>query len=202
MIYHHLARLIQPGSTIIEIGAHIGTDTAKLYHLLKPARYYAIEPDPRNIKRLEALDLPICIIQTAIGNCNYRVPFWYSHGRTPKGREHTDSNSLLEPVNQPEWVTFEMRTVVMSMLDTLMVDLEQIDLIWMDVQGAELLVIEGATQTLKKTHYLYTECQEGRYKGQPGLKGIMKVLSGWEMVLRNGDNVLLRNTKGEQNERL
>jgi hypothetical protein len=90
----------------------------------------------------------------------------------------------------------------MSMLDTLMFDLEQVDLIWMDVQGAELLVIEGARQTLKKTHYLYTECQEGRYRGQPGLNRIVKELPGWEMVLRNGDNVLLRNTKGEQNERL
>lgn len=195
MIYQHLAQLIKPGGTIIEIGAHIGTDTAKLHHLLKPSCYYAIEPDPRNIKRLEALALPIRIIQTAVGERNGRAPFWYSSGQTSKGREHTDSNSLLEPVNQPEWVTFKAGTVVMSMLDTLTIDLGWIDLIWMDVQGAELLVIEGARQTLKKTHYLYTECQEGRYIGQPGLKGILAALSGWEVVLRNGDNVLLKCTR-------
>jgi FkbM family methyltransferase len=198
MIYQRLAQLIKPGGAIIEIGAHIGTDTVRLYRLLEPARYYAIEPDPRNIKRLEALGLPVRIIQTAVSNRDGRAPFWYSGGQTRKGREHTDSNSLLEPVKQPDWVTFERGTVVTSTLDTLFPGPAPFDLIWMDVQGAELLVIEGARETLKKTDYLYTECQEGRYMGQPGLKGILAALPGWEAVLKNGDNVLLRNKKGEQ----
>jgi hypothetical protein len=35
--------------------------------------------------------------------------------------------------------------------------LVQIDFIWMDVQGAERDVIEGAVDTLRQTRFLYTE---------------------------------------------
>lgn len=195
-IYETLSILIPVDCTIIEIGAHIGTDTEKLYYHLAPSEYYAIEPDERNISALVSLRLPIKIIKSAIGNINGEVDFWYSSGQTPHNRLHTDSNSLLKPItnsNRPKWVTFEQGKVLCNRLDDLLPYVRGIDLIWMDIQGAELLAIEGGQKVFSRAKYLYTECQEGRYYNQPGLDGILQALPGWELVFKVGDNVLLRN---------
>lgn len=197
VIYNKLKEIIKPGCSIIEIGAHIGTDTKKLSKILQPDKFYAIEPDIRNVKALVRLRIPnITIINAAIGNQTSTQPFYQSYGNTPGGRVHTDSNSLMKPIEttkRPGWVKFRETTTKVYRLDTIV--LGEIDLIWMDVQGAELLVIEGATETLKRTKYLYTECQEGRYEGQPGKDGILDALPNWELIFEDGDNILLRNNE-------
>jgi hypothetical protein len=40
------------------------------------------------------------------------------------------------------------------------IGLEKIDLLWIDVQGAELLVFKGAEEMLQKTEYIYVEVSE------------------------------------------
>ena len=196
-IHQKLKQLIEPNCTIIEIGSHIGTDTVKLCNNLKPQKLYAIEPDTRNIKEIINLRLSpnVNIINAAVGNKTGAQTFYESYGNTPRGRLHTDSNSLMKPIKtdkRPDWVKFKQSTVNVYRLDDLVKYVSEIDLIWMDVQGAELLVIEGATETLKRTKYLYTECQEGRYEGQPGLGRILAALPGWGLVERYNDNVLLK----------
>ncbi|MGM4884385.1 MULTISPECIES: FkbM family methyltransferase [unclassified Rhizobium] len=45
--------------------------------------------------------------------------------------------------------------------------LENIDVIWMDVQGAEADVIAGGNQILSRTRYIYTEYSDQElYEGQ------------------------------------
>lgn len=204
MIYKKLRELFSniDNPTIIEIGAHIGTDTKKLVKLLKsPYTYLAIEPDIRDHKQLTQVcqGSKVQMLPAAAGVKNDVIPFYYSTGRRNKGaREHTDSSSTKEPIitaKRPAWIEFDRGYVICMKLDWIstLYQLDHIDLIWMDVQGAELEVFEGGQNTLSKTDYIYTECQEGRYKGQPGLRGILGALPGWEVVLRNGENVLLRN---------
>ena len=196
LIYETLASLIPVDCTIIEIGAHIGTDTRELYYRLAPKLYYAIEPDNRNIIELIKLRLPIQIIKGAVSSTNGVQSFWLSSGHTPHGRLHTDSNSLLEPMdnpNRPGWIKFRQDKVQCFKLDDIHVFPDTIDLIWMDIQGAELLAIQGGFKTLAKTKYLYTECQENRYYNQPGLHKILQALPGWELIERFGDNALLKN---------
>ena len=202
MIYRKLKQILPQlnNPVIVEIGAHLGTDTLKLSSMLTmPYTYFAIEPDKRNYQQLG----PICervgaqLIPAAIGAKDAVVPFWFSSGDNGK-REHTDSSSLKKPVDcpqRPAHIEFKQKSVVCMKLDWLfgVYGLKHIDLIWMDVQGAELDVFEGGKIALKNTSYIYTECQEGRYEGQPGLDGIMKVLKNWRIVLKNGDNVLLEN---------
>jgi FkbM family methyltransferase len=204
MIYKKLREILPKidHPVVVEIGAHIGTDTAKLARLLKkPFVYLAIEADIRNHQQLER----VCnengvsgVLPTAIGRANEIVPFYYSTGSKKGQREHTDSSSLKEPIQtskRPPWVKFSQGYVISMTLDHIfsLYNLKHIDLIWMDVQGAELDVFEGGRMALKNTSYIYTECQAGRYEGQPGLKGILGALSGWERVLMDGENVLLRN---------
>lgn len=208
MIYRELKKLIKLNGIIVEIGAHIGTDTIKLYRQLKPARHFAIEPVDDNVQKLIKLivknRLNIDVVPSAIGNVDGYVPFYFSDGHAPGNkRRHTDSSSLMKPGNnlkQRPWMRFEKGMIFCQRLDTFYrqnLGDAIIDLIWMDVQGAELLVIAGGQKALAKTRYLYTECQEERYQGQPGLEKIRRVLPGWKIVLMNGDNVLLEN-KGQR----
>lgn len=202
MIYRKLKTILPQlnNAVIVEIGAHIGTDTLRLCQLLTmPYTYLAIEPDVRNFNRLG----PICekvnakLLPLAIGAKNDIVSFWFSNGGNEE-RLFTDCNSLKKPIDCPQRpanIEFRQGSIVCSDLDWIfsIYNLKHIDLIWMDVQGAELEVFAGAKLTLHNTDYIYTECQDGRYEGQQGLKGILEVLPNWEVVLKNGENVLLKN---------
>jgi len=195
VIHRKLKELIKPGGVIVEIGAHIGTDTTKLHNNLKPVVLYAFEPDPRNYSKLEDLNLEnVEICDVFIGNKDETVLVWWSYGETPNGREHTDSNSLMKPKDNAPWVKFRKGVSCCYTLDSIyFLKKIKIELIWMDVQGAEILIIEGGRSVLSRTKYLYTECQEGRYEGQFGLDKILAALPNWKLVERFGDNALLRN---------
>jgi hypothetical protein len=112
---------------------------------------------------------------------------WYQSGGSPDGkRQDWDySSSLLKPTAHLEhypWCTFErkMRVQVVA-LDRLMFG--AVDFIWMDVQGAEHLVLSGAAQTLERTRYLYTEYYDTpMYEGQLNLEGLRGMLPDFEVV--------------------
>jgi FkbM family methyltransferase len=206
MIYKKLREILPKidHPVVVEIGAHLGTDTVKLVKMLnKPFIYLVIEADIRNQKKLKGVcdENEITFLPAAVGNSNDVVPFYYSTGSRGGKREHTDSSSLKKPIKttkRPPWVTFNQGYVISMKLDWIFTiyNLQHIDLIWMDVQGGELEVFDGGKKALENTGYIYTECQAGRYEGQPGLKGILGALPGWEVMLKNGDNVLLRNENG------
>jgi hypothetical protein len=69
------------------------------------------------------------------------------------------SNSLLKPKKHLEYypsIAFEETEVVLvNRLDDFKIT--DCNLLVMDVQGAELLVLKGATETLKYIDYIYTE---------------------------------------------
>ena len=74
-------------------------------------------------------------------------------------------------------------------------EIEKIDFIWADVQGAEEDLIKGGLKSLNNiTKYFYTEfSNEELYKGQPNLSKILKLLPNFKIVKRYGNNVLLKN---------
>jgi hypothetical protein len=78
-------------------------------------------------------------------------------------REWTGSSSIKESLPRSRrwpWLTFDKRARVKTVrLDTWVQknNIESVDFIWMDVQGAEKDLIRGAAHTLKVTRYVYTE---------------------------------------------
>ncbi len=69
-----------------------------------------------------------------------------------------------------------------------------IDLVWADVQGAEIDMIEGAEESFSKTRYIYTEYDdEELYEGQSNLEGILAALPNFEPVKVFKNDVLLKN---------
>jgi FkbM family methyltransferase len=209
MIYEFIKENFNSESIIFEIGAHFGSDTEKIYHLTSGATIVAFEPDPRNFEMLKKRDIgEIATLENlAISDCVGEAEFYLSNGSSLTGYELFDKNewsassSLKEPLKHLErhpWVKFDKKVIV----ETISLDrycrwkrIKGIDFIWMDVQGAEDLVLKGAQTTLLTTKYLYTEfCNEELYKGEPNLEQIKSLLPGqWSLLFFEGENVLFKN---------
>ena len=110
------------------------------------------------------------------------------------------SGSIKQPyhhLKKHPLVTFEHSIEVSSItLDAFCEEhgIETVDFIWMDVQGAELDVFRGARNTLAQTRYLYTEYSDRElYKGQVGLRGMLKYLPDFTVMVRYPGDALLCN---------
>lgn len=215
-VFRHLAPMLTGAGrrSIVEIGSHDGRHSDLLRLLCRERPYFiSFEPDQRNQQRQAE-----CGLRTepfAISDRNGLAPWHASGGETPgcPGRVHTDSGSIKRPTRHLEvhpWCTFDAEgSVLTRALDTALYSfprkdpegqfcLEPIDLIWCDVQGAQLDVIAGAPQTLARTTYLYIELHpEPLYDGEPDLEELHRELErvsgcGWVLVEKYSADVLFR----------
>ncbi|MBX3358099.1 MAG: FkbM family methyltransferase [Phycisphaeraceae bacterium] len=197
--------------TIIEVGAHIGDDSARLRRMYPQARLICFEPDPRNAYEFRRLgrDAGLTLVEAAVSDTDGtavmhlsggRHPEWAGHANAP--RAWTQSSSLKMPSGHLKafpWVKFKDTAKVRGVrLDSYAAEagLGDIELIWADTQGAEDLMIAGGPKTLARTRLLFTEfSDQAMYEGQIPLAEILKRLPGaWEVVERFKFDVLLRNT--------
>lgn len=78
-------------------------------------------------------------------------------------------------------------------------DNEFYDLAWIDVQGGEKGVIDGATETLKKTGYVLMEHSQHMYEGALSRDATIEIMNknGFEHYVDiDGDNLLFAKTPG------
>ena len=195
----------------VEIGMHFGTDTQDFRRMHPLARIVSFEPDPRNIEMIKKLgNDTICELhELALSNTNQPMDFYLSSGSS-SGRvseailqenDWSCSSSLKKPTGHltlHNWITFPNKVLVQcSKLD----DFEplkntKIDFMWVDVQGAEDLVFSCAQETLKNTHYVYTEyCNKQLYEGQLNLQGVLGLFPGFKVLFDYGGDILLENMK-------
>ena len=197
---------------IIEVGAHIGSDTERLSRYA--GKMICFEPDPRNVpllrQKIASLSKDIVVVDAAVGAECAPGELILSSGTPPyqdndiaRTTQHTASSSLKRPkehlVKFP-WVKFDSSAKVnIVSMDKFMssdgLEEKPIDILWMDVQGAELDVLSGAQEALRRTKLLYTEfSSDEMYEGQGTIDQIWAALPGeWGLVDIIGDNVLLQN---------
>ena len=217
---------------VIEAGSHDGSDTEMLLEAFPAATVYCWEPDARPRKRfLDRLGQHPRVVLSTAAVCDYvgYAPWFACHGSMPTDnpdtrnfptemqRDWDASGSIVEPTGHktsPGWLRFKQEGVVPTMaLDAWLLDhdgIHCVDLLWSDIQGAELKMIAGAQCVLAMTRYAYLEVYDlsltGRgegvpaelYKNQPSLADLQAALPGWELLgFYNGDSVLFRNTQWE-----
>jgi len=202
-----LRRLIgKSDPVILEIGCNNGGHTQWFLRMFDNPRIYCFEPDPRAVQKFRAR-IGACanvhLFEIALSDRNGEVAFFQSSGRRPaKSGEHsTDwdkSGSIRKPkehLNQYKWVKFsDVITVPTMTLDDWCAaqGIEEIDFIWMDVQGAEMDVLRGGAQMLDHTRLIYTEYSNREmYEGQATLKGLLAHLTQFEALIRFPDDILL-----------
>lgn len=168
---------------IFDIGACEGESSIFYSEHFPNAKLYTFEPVPSNfelIKKNTATYPSINAFQLALSNENGTATFHVSSG-TPDNVDKEDtsdygnkSSSLLAPelhTDTHKWLKFENKIEVKTQVLADFCEEKQIpkiDFIHIDVQGAELMVFEGAKEFIKNIDCIWMEVEEVElYKGQP-----------------------------------
>lgn len=193
----------------LEIGANSGSDTQLLLRMDRGAHVHCFEPDPRAIARWRTSlkTSRATLYEVALSNENGKATF-HPSGGNPGGQfasygQWDLSGSLLpfdRHCDNAPWMEFpDPFTVKTQRLDDWAAENLSPDtvvsLAWVDVQGAEAMVIEGGRETLKRCRYWYCECDpRPNYKGQASKDQLIELLDGFTLQAEYpGYNLLFRN---------
>lgn len=148
---------------IFDVGAHHGYVSLTFRQLFPSATIYAFEPFPESFKRLKAntaSDPKIHAFNYGLSDQEGMQPFYSNQSSATNSLLSTDASGkdtwgagLLETRRR---ISAPFKTLD-SVMDSL--EIPGIDLLKLDVQGAEHLVMSGASATLDRGHIrlIYTE---------------------------------------------
>lgn len=202
-----ISRLVnRPSPVLLEIGAHNGSDTARMLAAMPGATIHCFEPDPRPRQQLVkrfGRDSRVFIHAVAVGAASGKAIFNQSAGSFGGYPLDWDySGSLRAPKKHlkkhPE-IKFDSKIEVdVVRLDDWASDhgVSEVDFIWMDTQGAEVDIIAGGRETFAQTRFVYTEYSNDElYEGQITLVEILRRLPDFRILTRYPEDVLLENSK-------
>lgn len=143
-VHELVKKYSKPGTTVLDIGAHIGTETVLMGNCVGPlGKVYTFEPQKKNYRELWAncilnnLQDRVCLYHMAIGN---------KHKVVEIGEIVESSDGEVDEGGIGVWgggETVEMRTI-----DSF--NLNNVSLIKIDVEGGENSVIAGMVETVKR----------------------------------------------------
>ena len=162
----------QANPVVFDVGASDGSSIKDFKKLFPGSSIYSFEPFPASFGNIEFLSKSyknVKVFQLALSDNDGFRDFYLNKSKA--------TSSLLKPKKtgsfMDEHAVFEKCIQVQtSKLDTFLEEnnIQQIDILKIDVQGGELMLFEGAEETLKarKIKIIYTEIWfiEG-YEGQP-----------------------------------
>lgn len=175
-----VAQRPQEGSVVIDVGANIGVFSlwaAKLIGMT--GRLVAIEPNPVSYPHLQrslrSVTIPVDSLSVACGEAETNALLHFESG-------FTVSSSLDPFVEADQSVTVQVRR-----LDTILEELgiDHVDMLKIDVEGAEEAVIRGADRILGATDLIAVETTDGTVGA-----GVRSFLSkrGFEVVAEEADH--------------
>lgn len=160
--------------TVVEVGARDCVETVAFHRLLPEATVYAFECNPdtlpvcrRNSDGIASIEL----IEKAVSNTVGRSKF-YPIDRVKMGDRWNPGASSLYLVSKrhPEAMAQNEIVVDCTTLKAFMEEraLQTIDLLWMDIQGAELMALEGLGDAIGSVGLMHLEVEfQEIYKDQP-----------------------------------
>lgn len=132
---HLLERLCADGLTFLDVGAHIGSVIDGVRRKSRPGQIVAFEAIPAKVDALRRRFPQTVVHSTAVGDASGEISFFIDEKRS--------GYSSLDPVLASRSPSVREITVPISTLDSL-VPPTGVDLIKIDVEGAELGVLRGA----------------------------------------------------------
>jgi FkbM family methyltransferase len=152
------------GLTVLEVGANIGTETVSFLMRHRVARVIAIEPDPENARLLRAnlalngLQERVVVYEMALSDVDGTVLLEHSEGNWG------DHRIRVEKPFGPDLYSEGLRTTsevsarrLDSLVDSGALDLDDVDLMWMDAQGHEAHILDGCEQLVRAGTPIVTE---------------------------------------------
>ena len=190
---------------IVELGGYHGEDSMWMMQVVaeKNPVCIMVEPDPQNIATIKGLGYGGRLIEGAISDHTGHCDFWACY--TEEGR---GSGSIRRPtghITEKPWYDFKkMQTEIPCYaLDDIFIghELDHIDVLWVDIQGAERDMIAGGQKALKHTRFLFIEAEERElYEGQALRPQLLKSLPEWVVIAEFEHNLLLRNDAFQPDE--
>ena len=185
---------------LLDVGANDGHDTCILKKIFPNSVIHSFEPDPRAINsfRIKTRELQDVTLHEIAMNESTGIALFYQSNSADFAVSHKNirpngwdlSGSLCRPKKHlelhPEIVFDTIITVPTITIDqwTTNNDINHIDLLWMDVQGAEAQVLTGAQNSLKNCDLIYTEFDEEElYEGQVNLQHVKDLLMSTHLLL-------------------
>lgn len=187
---------------IFEIGCADGRDTQDFINVFGELEVHCFEPEPKNIEIVKSTinykghHLFEGVISDTIGTLTF------NRSRTDNPKDLSYSGSIKKPkehLNEWPFIKFDEAVEVKSItLDEYCEknNINLIDFIWADVQGAEEQLIIGGKKMLKdKVRFLYTEYSNKEYyEGQLNLENLKNLLGpSWSVLQDFGTDVLFKN---------
>ena len=174
-----ILKLVKPflpeDPVVLEAGAYDGTDTDEIAQTWPNGIVHAFEPQPEVFQRLKSNLKPrmnVKVYELGLSDYVGTATFYDSvHDYNPD--QPFASGSLLQPkehLKLSPFVKFNRQFEVS--ITTLpfwaaQANVCNIDFMWLDLQGLELVVLKAATALLKTTRVVYTEVEfVEAYKGQ------------------------------------
>ena len=162
--FHNLIGTDSP--VVVEIGAHYGEDSLRFLETFAGIKLYCFEPDPRNV--------PI-----ALSDKEGVLPFYPSYQQ----RDALDVPEKYDWISSEDYNDMALNSSGASSLKPgykyasspidvaaerfdnwyAQANLGKIDLIWIDVQGAEREVVDGMGVEIKNVKYLWIEYGESTF---------------------------------------
>jgi FkbM family methyltransferase len=164
--------------TIIELGARDCRETLDLHSLFPQAQIYTFECNPQTlpqcreaVRGVEHIEL----VEKAVSDVCGRVKFYPTNAAKtmttwPDG--NPGASSLLKATGKyplEQYVQDEIEVEAVT-LQAFMAErsIDRVDVMWMDIQGSELMALRGAATRLRDVHLVQLEVAFFRiYHGQP-----------------------------------
>jgi FkbM family methyltransferase len=140
-----LARLIDPGGVVVDAGAHVGYMTVLAALATAPdGHVFAWEPHPQLFAVLQQNVAAVPSARITLRNA--ALGGVHGHGRLVPSDEQ-DLNDGTSHLERDDAVSARSIPVIIETIDDV-VGVTQIDVLKLDVEGAECLVLDGASQAL------------------------------------------------------
>jgi FkbM family methyltransferase len=147
----HIARIVRPGMTAIDVGANFGYYTILFGALVgETGQVFAIEPAPRTAALLRrSVELNgfqdfTTVVEAAAGAGEAADLLLHVPPREPKNAQLVSSEAIVESAGGTVHRVAEIR------LDRFLAERRRVDFIKIDAEGAEEAVIAGALATLRR----------------------------------------------------
>jgi FkbM family methyltransferase len=183
--YRMVSSLVRQGTipkTVIDVGANVGQFAVASARIFPEVTVHSFEPEPTSLAKLRLnvrnLDC-VHVYPVALGKESGEVMFHVN--------SHSHSSSVL-PLGEVHRAAFPCARqiydikVAMSTLDQelAVVSLEAPVLLKLDVQGYELQVLEGASDTLRKVDYVLLETSfRPMYEGERTFMTVVRAMEGY-----------------------
>ena len=181
---------------IYDIGSRDCMQSIEFYNAFPKARIYAFECNPNTLNicrnNIQAYSDRITLVEGAVCDYNGEITFYPINKDKTITTWHDGnpgaSSLFMATGNYPheKYIQDEIK-VNCHRLDTLIQNnMPPADLIWMDLQGAELLALKGLGENIKNVKLIYTEVShQEMYSGQVLFNELNDFLLNNDFILQN-----------------